>query len=91
MLGFKVIDVPRFGTRPDRDLPVAGHLLCLLIDNKFFAPVFGLGQSEESLLAEVQDQLPEPAQLIPIPAQHMLLNNGGVHCTIGIVRKLDKR
>lgn len=89
-LEFEVIEVPRFGLRPERELvwPGISYVNGLLIDDKYFAPVFGLGESEDRLLEEVRERLPDSIQMVLVPAQHMLLNSGGIHCTTGIVRQL---
>ncbi len=87
-LGFRVIRVPRIPGDPEIDVPWAGvsYVNSLVIGHQVFVPTFGFGLVEERFLAELQAELPRPYQVVPIYARHLMLNNGGVHCAVGIVR-----
>jgi agmatine/peptidylarginine deiminase len=58
----------------------------LLVDRTLFVPRFGLGEAEEAIFEELDAALPPEYQVVPVYARHMLLYNGGVHCSVAIVR-----
>ena len=88
-LGFRVVRVPRLGGF-DRSLdrPWAGvsYVNGLVVDRQLFVPRFGLGAAEERIFEDLDRALPAEYEVVPVPARHMLLNGGGVHCTVAIVR-----
>jgi hypothetical protein len=88
-LGFRVVRVPRLGG--DRSLKVAwsgiSYVNALLVDEVLFLPRFGLGEAEQRIFDELGAALPDHYQLVPVPARHMLLFNGGVHCSVAEVRE----
>jgi hypothetical protein len=91
-LGFRVIRVPRIPGDPELEVPWAGisYVNMLVVGEQLFVPTFGLGPPEERFLEELQGELPPPYRVVPVYARHLLLNNGGVHCTVGIVRSLPE-
>lgn len=88
-LGFSVVRVPRLGGDPELDVPWAGisYVNSLLVDRTLFVPRFGLGEVEQKIFEDLQRKLPADYRVVPVFARHMLLYNGGVHCTVAIVRK----
>ncbi len=88
-LGFQVIPVPKFGEDPPNRKRWAGvsYANGLLIKDTLFVPRFGLGDAEDKILEEFQGRLPAHYRVEPLNAQFGLLNNGGIHCTMGIVRR----
>jgi len=88
-MGFQVVRVPRFGGDRGLKVPWSGtsYVNGLLVDRTLFVPRFGLGQVEERIFAELDGALPPEYLVVPVYARHMLLNNGGVHCSVAIVRE----
>jgi hypothetical protein len=86
--GFRVVRVPRFGSDQNGSRQWAGvsYANNLLIDDLLYVPTFGLGAVEQRLLDALDAVLPARYRVVPVFARHMLLNNGGVHCTVAIVR-----
>lgn len=87
-LGLRVVRVPRFGGDRGLEVPWAGlsYVNALLVDRTLFVPTFGLGPVEDGILEDIRKALPADYTLIPVYARHMLLYNGGVHCSVAIVR-----
>ena len=87
-LGFRVVRVPRFGGDRELKVPWSGisYVNGLLVDRTLFVPRFGLGEVEQRIFEELDRALPPEYEVIPVYARHMLLNNGGVHCSVAIVR-----
>ena len=88
-MGFRVVKVPRFGGDRELKVPWSGlsYVNGLLVDHTLFVPRMGLGRPEEEILRELDRSLPPEYEVIPVYARHMLLHNGGVHCTVAIVRE----
>lgn len=87
-MGFQVVRVPRLGGDPELEVPWAGisYANSLLVDRTLFVPRFGLGDLERKIFDDLQQKLPPDYRVVPVFARHMLLYNGGVHCTVAIVR-----
>jgi agmatine/peptidylarginine deiminase len=87
-LGFRVVRVPRFGGERSLKVPWSGisYVNSLLVDHTLFVPRFGLGEVERRIFEELDEALPPEYEVVPVYARHMLLNNGGVHCSVAIVR-----
>jgi hypothetical protein len=88
-LGFRIVRVPRFGSDQNGSTQWAGvsYVNSLLLDDVLFVPTFGLGAVEERMLEALQAALPPRYRVVPTYARHMLLHNGGVHCTVAIIRQ----
>lgn len=88
-LGFEIVRVPRFGSDQNRSVEWAGlgYANNLLVDHVLYVPVFGLGEVETRIIADLEAALPEAYRVVPTYARHMLLHNGGVHCTVAIIRR----
>lgn len=88
-LGFRVIHVPRFGGDQHASTTWAGisYVNSLLLDDVLYVPTFGLGEVESRMLGALSAALPARYRVVPTYARHMLLHNGGVHCTVAIVRQ----
>lgn len=88
-LGFRVIRIPLLGNDPANLVAWSGisYANNLPVDRQLFIPTFGLPKWEKAFLEELGRQLPEGYEVIPVYARHMLLHNGGLHCTFGIVRE----
>ncbi len=88
-LGFQVIRAPRIVGNADRSVPWTGisYVNSLLVDNLLFVPQYGLGPSENALIEVLQSRLPAPYRIVPVFAQRSLLLNGGIHCSVAVVRK----
>ncbi len=88
-LGFRVVRVPRFGGDRDLKVPWSGisYVNSLLVDRTLFVPRFGLGEAEDRILEGLGRSLPPSYEVVPVFARHMLLRNGGIHCTVAIVRE----
>lgn len=87
-LGFRVVRVPRLGGDPGLSTPWTGisYVNALLVDRVLFVPEFGLGEFERRVFEELGRALPAGYRVVPVYARHMFLKNGGVHCTVAIVR-----
>jgi hypothetical protein len=88
-LGFRVIRVPRFGGDRSLRVPWSGisYANSLLVDRTLFVPRFGLGDFETRMFDELDAALPPEYEVVPVYARHMMLYNGGVHCSVAIVRE----
>jgi hypothetical protein len=88
-LGFRVVRVPRLGGERSLAVPWSGisYVNGLLVDDLLFLPWFGLGAAEQRIFDELAESLPARYQIVPVPARHMLLFNGGVHCSVAEVRE----
>lgn len=88
-LGFRVVRVPRFGSDQNGSTQWAGvsYVNSLLLDHVLFVPTFGLGAVEARMLDTLEAALPPRYRVVPTYARHMLLHNGGVHCTVAIIRQ----
>lgn len=88
-LGFQVIRVPRFGGDQHASTTWAGisYVNSLLLDDVLYVPTFGLGDVETGMIDALSAALPARYRVVPTYARHMLLHNGGVHCTVAIVRQ----
>jgi hypothetical protein len=88
-LGFRVVRVPRFGGDARLKVPWSGisYVNSLLVDRCLFVPEFGFGPPEQRIFDELDAALPPDLEVVPIYARHMLLYNGGVHCSVAIVRE----
>src|SRR5690606_3380495 len=88
-LGFGIVRVPRFGSDQNRSTEWAGlgYVNSLLVDRVLYVPVFGLGAVESEIIADLRRALPDGYRVVPTYARHMLLHNGGVHCTVAIIRR----
>jgi hypothetical protein len=88
-VGFDVVRVPRFGS--DHDLNTTwtgvGYVNSLVVDEDVFVPTLGLGNVEARMIADIQQRLPDRYRVVPVYARYMLLQSGGVHCTVAIVRR----
>lgn len=86
--GFRVIRVPWVGGRTDGIDPWAGisYANLVAIDRRLFVPIFGLGEAEQSLVESIIPQLPPGWVIVPVYARSALLQSGGVHCALGLVR-----
>ena len=87
-LGFRVVRVPWLGGDRNLEVPWSGisYTNSLLVDRTLFVPRFGLGEAERRIFEELDEALPPEHEVVPVYARHMLLNNGGVHCSVAIVR-----
>jgi hypothetical protein len=90
-LGFKVLFSPRIAGDPKMRPAWAGisYSNGLLVDRDFFVPVLGIGSSESAIIEKFQQSLPESYRVLPVFALRNLLYNGGIHCSVGIVRAQD--
>jgi len=88
-LGFRVIRVP-YLTTPTRKDGWAGvsYVNSLLVEQRLFVPLLGLGEYEERVLAQLRLRLTRDYEVIGVPARSGLVHNGGVHCVFGIVRRV---
>ena len=87
-MGFRVIRVPRIGGDSKLAVPWTGisYVNALLVERTLFLPQFGLGEAERRIVERLADALPDGYRIVPVYARHMFLKNGGVHCTVAIVR-----
>ncbi len=87
-LGFRVIRVPWIGGEMTGSQLWAGvsYANLLLLDHTLFVPVFGFGVPEQKLVEDIEPRLPAGYRVVPILARSALLQNGGVHCVMGLVR-----
>jgi hypothetical protein len=88
-LGFRVVRVPRFADGPELEVAWSGisYVNSLLVDRRLFVPQFGFGPPEQAIFEELDRALPPDYEVVPVYARHMLLYNGGVHCSVAIVRE----
>jgi hypothetical protein len=87
-LGFRVIRVPWIGGEMTGSQLWAGvsYANLILIEHTLFIPVFGFGEPEQKLVEEIEPKLPAGYRVVPVLARSALLQNGGVHCVVGLVR-----
>jgi len=87
-LGFRVVRVPRIGGERSLKVPWSGisYVNSLVVDDVLFVPRFGLGAAEERIFDELAAALPDHYRIVPVAARHMLLFNGGVHCSLAELR-----
>jgi agmatine/peptidylarginine deiminase len=88
-MGFRVVRVPRLGGDRSLKVPWSGisYANSLLVDRTLFVPRFGLGDFETRMFDELDAALPPEYEVVPVYARHMMLYNGGVHCSVAIVRE----
>ncbi len=87
-LGLKVIRIPRISGDKSLKLSWAGisYVNNVLVDDTLFIPVMGLTKFEDSVIDDLQRQLPSSYKIVPVYSRFLLLNNGGIHCATGIIR-----
>lgn len=88
-MGFRVIRAPWIGGEMSGQQAWAGisPVNLLRLDRRVFLPVFGLGPEEQRLVELFARQLPAHYEVRPVFARAALLQSGGVHCLMGIVRE----
>ncbi len=87
-MGFRVLRVPWVGGEPNGAEAWAGisYTNMVLLERRLFVPVFGLGPAEQRLVESIEPMLPPGYRVIPVFARSALLQSGGVHCALGVVR-----
>lgn len=87
-MGFRVVRAPHLIAPSLADVwPGVSYVNMLAVGRTLFAPTFGLGQSEENLLRELERQIGGEYHVVGAPASFTVTINGGVHCVVGIVRE----
>jgi hypothetical protein len=87
-LGFRVVRIPWIGGEPSGADAWAGisYANMVLLGRRLFVPVFGLGPAEQRLVESIETLLPAGYRVVPVFARSALLQSGGVHCALGVVR-----
>lgn len=87
-LGFRVVRIPWIGGEPTGADAWAGisYTNMVLLGRRLFVPVFGLGPAEQRLVESIEPQLPAGYRVVPVFARSALLQSGGVHCALGLIR-----
>lgn len=85
-LGFRVIRIPHLVAENAGSWPGVSYANSLVWGDRIFVPALGLGDYEERLFRDLAKKLASAYEIVPVPARHALLRNGGVHCVFGLVR-----
>ena len=89
--GFEIVEVPQIPGDATGGIPWAGisYVNAAIIDNHVFVPTFALGAAEDRVMEKLQQDLPAPFVVVPVPARNVLVLNGGVHCVVGFRRSAE--
>ena len=85
-LGFRVVRVPHLVAEHGSRWPGVSYANSLVWGRRIFMPALGLGDYEQRLFQDLAAKLDSAYEIVPVPARHTLLRNGGVHCVFGLVR-----
>ncbi|MCS7025128.1 MAG: agmatine deiminase family protein [Bryobacteraceae bacterium] len=92
-MGFHLVRIPWLPPSARKRLEWAGisYANAARVDETLFVPAFGLEPLEKEWFAQLRHELPEGYRLVAVPARFLLLENGGLHCAMAVVRRLGDR